>query len=227
MASEFDDTDYVDADIQAARKLPQLAALGGGAPGRPPTREELDMRVGETQQRLMELKRAQEGLERERAALEEARRRRTEFQTGREEMLQGLTRGVGLLEEAEFNARREAEQMARTLGELREALAKVQALHDETWTQDNYNVELTRALTIIDNARMEWNAARLKWPILSATPESADAPAPAEARPVASLETMGFLGLARLGLALTWPIALVGLAGLGVLLAAFLSGGHK
>src|SRR6266700_5862943 len=185
MASEFDESDFVDGDIQAARKSPFAAPQPGGA-GRPPSREELDSPVTETQQRLMELKRAQEELERERATLEEARRRRTEFQTGREEILQGLTRGVGFLEEAEFNARRDAEQMAKTLGELRAALTKVQSIHEETWTQENYNVELNRALTVIDNARMEWNAARLKWSLLSgprepetaATPADKPAPAP-------------------------------------------------
>src|SRR6266404_267580 len=169
MASEFDETDFVDSDFQTARKSP-LGGASSGPAGRPPTREELDSRVSETQQRLMELKRAQEELERERAALEEARRRRTELQTGREEMLQGLTRSVGFLEEAEFNARRDAEQMAKTLGELRAALTKVQSIHEETWTQENYNVELTRALTIIDNSRMEWNAARLKWPLVNGPP---------------------------------------------------------
>src|SRR6266699_6773654 len=153
MASEFDESDFVDGDFQAAKKSPFAAPQSGGA-GRPPTREELDSRVTATQQRLMELNRAQEELERERATLEEARRRRTEFQTGREEMLQSLTRGVGFLEESEFNARRDAEQMSRSLNELREALTKVQGIHEETWTQENCNVEVTRALTIIDNGRM-------------------------------------------------------------------------
>src|SRR5213080_2386678 len=138
MASEFDETDFVDGDFQSARKSPLAASTTGGA-GRPPTREELDSRVTETQQRLMELKRAQEELERERAALEEARRRRTEFQTGREEMLQSLTRGVGLLEEAEFTARRDAEQMARALGDLREAQGKIQGINEQTWSKDNWN----------------------------------------------------------------------------------------
>src|SRR6266496_6492821 len=182
MASEFDESDFVDGDFQAAKKSPFAAPLPGSA-SRPPTREELDSRVSETQQRLMELKRAQEELERERAALEEARRRRTEFQTGREEMLEGLTRSVGFLEEAEFNARRDAEQMAKTLGELRAALTKVQSIHEEIWTQENYNVEVTRALTIIDNGRMEWNAARLKWALLNgpAAPEENPTPAPTTA----------------------------------------------
>jgi hypothetical protein len=215
MASEFDESDFVDSDFQAAKKSPFAAA---GGPNRPPTREELDSRVADTQQRLMELKRAQEELERERSALEEARRRRTEFQTGREEMQQHLTRGVGLLEEAEFNARRDAEQMARTLAELREAVVKVQSIHDETWTQENYNVELTRALAVIDNARMEWNAARLKWSLLSG-PQSSDNQSPVtdKSTPV-SLESLGFRQLCKLGLAITWPLALVALATLAFLI---------
>ena len=224
MASGFDETDFVDGDFHAAQKSSFAAAATGGA-GRPPTREELDSRVTETQQRLMELKRAQEELERERTALEEARRRRSEFQTGREEMLQSLTRGVGLLEEAEFSARRDAEQMARTLGELREALTKVQSVHEETWTQENYSVELTRALTVIDNARMEWNAARLKWPLLSGPQTTEDAPPPAEKSAGHSLESLGFFQLCKLGLAFTWPLVLVALAALGVLI--FILIGHK
>lgn len=222
MASEFDESDFVDSDFQAARKSP-FAAPAAGATGRPPTREELDSRVGETQQRLMELKRAQEELERERATLEEARRRRSEFQSGREEMLQGLTRGVGLLEEAEFGARRDAEQMARTLGGLREALLKVQGIHEETWTQDNYNVELTRALTVIDNARMEWNAARLKWPLLNGPQPADNGPAPAEKPAPLPFESAGFLQLCKLGLALTWPLALVAVAAVGLLVFVLLS----
>src|SRR5438128_9964092 len=130
MPSQFDETDFVDGDFQAVQKSP-FATSSSAAAGRPPTREELDSRVTETQQRLAELKRAQEELERERAALEEARRRRIEFQNGHEEMLQHLTRGVGILEEAEFNARREAEQMKQTIADMRAALDKVQAMDEK------------------------------------------------------------------------------------------------
>jgi len=218
MPADYDGTDFVDSDFQSTKK-PDLTGAHGVSVGRPPTREEIETKVGETQQRLLSLKRMQEELERERAALEEARRRRSEYQTGREEMLQSLTRGVGLLEEAEFNSRRDAEQLARTLTELREALVKVQSVHDETWTQDNYSVELTRALTIIDNARMEWNAARLKWPLLNGQIASETESAPAVKSPAASFESMNFAGLCRLGLALTWPLVVVTLGALGVLIA--------
>jgi hypothetical protein len=159
----------------------------------------------------------QEELEKERTVLEEARRRRSEYHNGREEMLQHLTRGIGLLEESEFNARRDAEQMSRTLGDLREHLVKVQTLNDQTWTQENYSVELTRALTTLENARMEWNAAQLKWSILTGA-ASGPTPKPDAAPGAKALAELDFGALCRLGLALNWPIALMALAGL-VLLA--------
>lgn len=220
MASEFDPSDFVDSDFQAAQKAraARVSTLPSPAnPGtRPPTREELDAKVSETQQRLTDLKRAQEALERERATLEEARRRQNEFQTGREEMLQHLTRGSELLGEAEFAARREAEQMSRTLAGFREALDKVQSIHSETWTTENYNVELTRALTIIENARMEWNSARLKWPLLTTAKANTDQNGTTRPDQPASglFEGRSFLELCKVGLALSWPVALV------VLLAA-------
>jgi hypothetical protein len=213
VASDFDESDFVDTEFQASRKSP-FSASGAAPAGRPPSREELENKVGETQHRIQELKRLQENLERERASLEEARRRRTEFHVGRDEMVQHLTRGIGLLEEAEFAARRDAEQMAKTLGELRDSLVKVQSLNDQVWTQENYNAELTRALTTIENSRLEWNAALLKWSVLNARPSDkpADGVTNDERPDAASLASLSMMQLTRMGLALTWPLVVVGLA---------------
>lgn len=224
MASDFDPTDFVDRDFQAQKSTysgTSPLASGGGAQ-RAPSREEVDSKVMEAQQRLAELKRVQEELERERASLEETRRRRAEFQTGRQEMIQNLTRGIGLLEDAEFNARRDAEQMAKTLEDFRSALSKIEAVHEETWTKDNFTVELTRALTAIENARMEWNAARLKFDVLSGQNQSGrEAPAGEKIRTEPRLVDESFLGLCKIGLALTWPVTtavLIALAALFVIL---------
>lgn len=208
MSSDFDPTDFVDTDFRAHKTpAPAATVTGSGGFQRAPTREEVDARVSEAQQKLAELKRAQEELERERASLEETRRRQMEFQTGREELIQSLTRGLGLLEEAEFAARRDSEQMARTLAGLRESLGKLDLIRQETWTQDNFAVELTRALTTIENARMEWNSARLKFPVLSGSAPATE-PAPAETPRPAALPELGFFGWCKIGLALTWPVAL-------------------
>ena len=213
MAAEYDATEFIDTDFQA-HKSPAATD-----PLRAPTREEVDRKVVEAQQKLAELKRAQEDLERERASLEELRRRQTEFQTGRQEMIHHLTRGLGLLEEAEFNARREAEQMVKTVTDFRDALDKIQAIHDETWTKENFSIELTRGLTTVENARMEWNSARLKLPVLAGEAaqkaEAETAPAPA----VSPFAGMSFGELCRFGLAMTWPLVLVALGALAVLVA--------
>ena len=210
MAGEYDSTEFIDTDF-TAQKSPFAA----------PTREDVDRRVVDAQQKLVALKRAQEELERERAGLEELRRRQGEFQTGRQEIVQQLTRGLGLLEEAEFVARRDAEQMVKTVGDFRAALMKVQAIHDEAWTKENFQIELTRALTTIENARMEWNSARLKLPVLAGENKPAAAisqnATPISAAP--SLADLSFGQLCKIGLAMTWPLLLVALGALGIFIA--------
>jgi hypothetical protein len=221
MASQFDDSDFIDRDYQGSQAgysgTSGNAVTTAGVVNRPPTREELETRAGEAQHKLAELKRAQEELERERATLEEARRRRLEFQTGREEMLQNLTRGVTLLEQAEFTARRDAEQLGKTLGGLRESLGQIQNIHDEAWNQDNWGVELTKGLAAVENARMEWNGARLKWTLLDGPPHGA--PQKNGVTPFQGpWQSASFWQLCKLGVALTWPVAIVGLIGLTLLL---------
>ena len=215
MSSHHDASDFVDSDFQSSQQATynpphsDMIAVPVAPLNRPPTREEIESMVSEKQIKLAELKRAQEELERERAGLEELRRKQAEFQTGREEMLQQLTRGIGLLEESELVARRDAEQMARTLAEFREAVAKVQGINEQSWSQEAFSVELTRALTTIENARMEWNSARLKFTILSGQPAAEPESAAAKAGG-SLLGTTDMMQLARIGLALTWPLVLLG-----------------
>jgi predicted nuclease with TOPRIM domain len=218
MGSHIDATEFVDDDFRAAQAAQRGAGMSEADAKRAPSREEVESKVGQMQEKLAELKRAQQELERERAGLEETRRRQTELTNGREEMLHHLTRGIGLLEEAEFAARRDAEQMTKSLDELREALGKIQTIHEESWTKDDLNVELTRALTIVENARMEWNGARLKFPVLSGTAaESALQQTGDQSLPKA-LQQQSWAQLCKLGLALTWPLALGCLAIVLVLL---------
>ena len=212
MAGEYDSTEFIDSDFTAQKSAA-------------PTRDDVDRRVVEAQQKLAELKRAQEELERQRAGLEEVRRRQTEFHTGRDEIIQNLTRGLGLLEEAEFTARRDAEQMVKTLDDFRAALAKVQAINDATWTKENFQIELTRALTTIENARMEWNSARLKISALAGETKNAAAALngnPSAAASATSMMDLSFGQLCKIGLAFTWPLLLVAIGALGVFLAILL-----
>jgi len=220
---DHDATEFIDGDFQSHKSPFSARASAAPLASRAPTREETDANVAEAQRKLAELRRAQEELERERAALEETRRRQIEFQAGRQEMIQNLTRGLGLLEEAEFAARRDAEQMAQVLVGLREAVTKIQSIHEESWTKDSFSVELTRALTILENARMEWNAARLKLPALSgaaAQPNSTGTGTPMPA--LSPFAGASFGELCRVGLALTWPLAAVALVAGAVIVVVLL-----
>lgn len=235
MSAPLDDSEFIDRDFLASQSAPAaagavplaatLAAASHLPSGRPPNREELEARLTDKHQQLAELKRRQEAIERERVALEESRRRQAEFETGRPEIAQQLVRGVELLEQAEFKARREAEQMGKTLAGLREALTNVQGIRQETWTPETWQTELTRALTTLENARLEWSAARLKWPVLNG--ESLDASGTHGAKEGGAgaahlLASRSLPEWFKLGLALTWPLALVALLALVMLTAVLL-----
>ena len=219
MSARQDTGDFIDSDFLATQPS-AFAGPPGSAPAsnRPPTREEIEALVSEKQIKLAELKRAQEELERERAGLEALRRRQAEFQTGRAEIIQHLTRGIGLLEEAEMNARRDAEEMSRALAGFRDAVGKVQSINEQAWTAEDHSVELTRANTAVENARMEWNAARIKFQLLTASTQTPTDPSAASNRQVFPPES-DWWQMCKFGLALNWPLVLLGV---GIFLALLL-----
>lgn len=206
----IDNTDFVDTD----------SSLRKGAPpsGPAPTREELDSRLTGAQQQLAKLRESHEQIEREIAAIEERRRRRAEFAQGLEEMRHELTRAVAILEKSEIDARRTAEQVARSLEGIREASTSLEPLNEEAWVAETWEQELSRGLATVDNARMELNAARLKWPQLEGKTPMEESRADS---PVATIAQLPLSKLCRIGFALTWPLAAVALlavaAGIAVL----------
>jgi chromosome segregation ATPase len=219
MASNYDATEFIDGDFETHKTAQSVASPGAKSSQR--ASDEAEAELTKLLQQREEMKREQEELHRKIAAREETRRRQIECRAGRQEMVQNLIRGVGLLEEAEFNARRDAEQMAKALVELRYALSKVEVIQEETWAADKLDAELTRALTAIENARLEWNSARLKFPLLSGEPAPGTSSQPAQP-PVRPWTELGFGQLCRLGLALTWPLAIVAILGAAALLALVL-----
>lgn len=226
MGTQFDESDFIDREYQESRNQLQSAppATIPAEESTPiPNQEQLSAKVTETQKKLAELRQAQEQLERERTQLEESRRRQNEFFTGREEMIHHLTRGLERLGDAEQNARRQAEQLANSLADLQKALTKLTQINETEWNQENYRVELSKALAIIENARMEWNSANQKWPDLLRHVESEEESIRLESdadNPLAHLplNRQNLRYLCKLGLALTWPLALVALLSLLALL---------
>ena len=207
----FDGPDLLEEDFAATAKGATLVNED---------HEELDDQVSTLQTQLANLNHARDKLEREKATVEESRRRFSEFQTGREEMLHELTRSLGLLEEAQLDAQRDAEQMTRSMDDLRDALTKVDSLVEVDTHNEDWKVLLTRNLTTIENARMELNSARLKWTLLSGIrdDESQGFTAPVQPGQTGLPLPKSFAQLCLWGLALTWPMLLIGAAITAVLL---------
>ncbi|MBT5322549.1 MAG: hypothetical protein HOL43_09300 [Verrucomicrobiales bacterium] len=207
----FDGPDLLEEDFPATAKGATLVNED---------HEELDDQVSTLQTQLANLNHARDKLEREKATVEESRRRFSEFQTGREEMLHELTRSLGLLEEAQLDAQRDAEQMTRSMDDLRDALTKVDSLVEVDTHNEDWKVLLTRNLTTIENARMELNSARLKWTLLSGIrdDESQGFTAPVQPGQTGLPLPKSFTQLCLWGLALTWPVLLIGAAITAVLL---------
>ncbi len=214
----YEDTEFVDRGFPPA-PVPANAPRSS-PPGvhRAPTREDLDAQVTVNQHQMAKLLETQQQLERARAELELMRRRRTEFQLGRTEVRDAVVRGVSLLEKAEFASRRDAEQMAKSLVGLRESLNQLEDIHEENWTEETWGVELSRALNTIENARLEWNSARIKWPVLDGKHPIPGEPPP----PPPTMKDLGFGALCRIGFAFTWPLLVLGSGLLAVLVLVYL-----
>ena len=221
MAAEYDATEFVDTDFQA-----QKSPYG---PRPPPTRCARRRARRWTARSSRRSRSSPNSNARRRVwnasapALEELRRRQNEFQTGRQEMVHNLTRGLGLLEEAEFNARRDAEQMVKTVADFRDALDKIQAVHDEIVDQGKFQ---HRTHPRADHHRkrahgMELRAAEISRRCAGEDTEQARNRNRAGARRV-TFAGMSFGELCKIGLAMTWPLVLVALAALGVFVAILL-----
>lgn len=213
------DTEFHDDDLPKTASFPGSVKGSGGAvtamgAGAAPSVEDLTAEVTDKAQQLVALRERQAQIERAKAELEELRRRRAEFDAGRGEMRDRLIRSVALLEQAELAARREAEQLLKSLGGLRAAAAAVQKLSDQAWSAETWHRDLSRDLAVLENARNELNSATLSWPVLDGATQG---PGGAAGPTRTHFETMSFVQLARLGLAFTWPLLVLGLLGFGTL----------
>lgn len=197
-------TEFVDPDYSPEGHRAEKAA---------PTRQQLNDQLTAKQQELTRLTQTHEEIERQIQALEERRRRRADFSHGLDEMRQNLARAIGLLEKAELAAKRESERLGQSLTGLRAAEASLEPLDETAWTASNWEVELNRGLTVVETARLEYHAACQKFAVLDGSGGTPGGAVEVDA-PFSRWPTMALL---RLGFALTWPLAVAAILGVGLL----------
>lgn len=129
--------------------------------------EDLTVELEEQQQRLLTLKRQQEEVERRKQELEEINKRRSELTLGQKSMRDKLTRAITVLERAEYQARKEIEQIEMTRETFVEHLKEIETITPQAWSPEEIDDELTRSLSKIDNARAAYTQSRAKLDALS------------------------------------------------------------
>jgi hypothetical protein len=141
----------------------------------PPHREEVDSKLDQAREHLLALRRQQEELERQKNGLEELRRKQEEYSRGRAETTDKLTRGLIALERQEADSRRLAELCAASILAFRDCSDRIQQIHDDEWNSGNVREELSKALGVIEGARLEYNRAYAKLDCLNPTANQPDA----------------------------------------------------
>ena len=170
-------TDFFDDDLGRARKFKLNAELGTASdtssgdeiPVRSLSdlsltrmakhKQEIEENVMQASQELERLRKRQEELEREKRELEELHRKQDEYQRGKSELMEKLGQSLVTMEKDEIQAQRMVEMLATTRKRFKEMLSELQGLAEESWPEERFGEELSKALTLIENFRMEFNKA--------------------------------------------------------------------
>lgn len=171
-------TDFFDEDLGKARRVKfegsPLSSVGDTSPGDEiPVRslsdlsltrmakhkQEIEENVLQASQELERLRKRQEELEREKRELEEVRRKQEEYQRGKRDLIEKLGQSLVTMEKDEVQAQRMAELLSATRKRFKEMLSELQGISEEAWAEEQFGEELSKALTLVENLRMEFNKA--------------------------------------------------------------------
>jgi chromosome segregation ATPase len=174
----------------------------------PKDADRLDDEVQRAQEQLLSLKRQQEQIERQKRELEELSRKQTELDAGRADLMEKLTRGIVVIDRETQETQRRYEQLVNTRESFQKHLAVLDVINPKAWDKSALPRELSKALTELDEARVEYERGRSRI--------NAEAPAdPVDAGQDIGAEFdaagQGFAYWFKAGLAFTLPLTLAAL----------------
>src|SRR6202035_288743 len=130
-----------------------------------------------------QLKRQQEQIEKQKRELEELSRRQEELDRGRAEMTDKLTRSLVVLERETYDAQKRLEQLRATRESFGQHLELIEGIDPKSWNPADLHKELSRALSTVEGARVEFGQQRSR---LQATDDTEGGAALPEIEPVFS-----------------------------------------
>src|SRR5947209_5185237 len=169
--------------------------------------EHLDSQVQKAQEQLLQLKRQQEQIEKQKRELEELSRRQDELENGRTEMSDKLTRALVVLEREAYSEQSRLEQIRTARESFSQHLELIEAIDPRTWNPADLHKELSRALSTVEGARMEFAQQRSR---LQPSNESSEGEPLAEIEPVFSTGGRSLLEWIKIGFAFSIPFVVFG-----------------
>jgi len=192
------------------RPIEQMLELSEEEPLSP---EHLDNQVQKAQEQLIQLKRQQDQIEKQKRELEELSRKQEELERGRAEMSDKLTRSLVVLEREAYDAQKRLEQLRAMRESFGQHLELIEAIDPKSWNPADLHKELSRALSTVEGARVEFGQQRSR---LQASGERNDEETLAEVEPVFSGGGRSLLEWMKIGFAFCLPVIIFGFVALFV-----------
>ncbi|QSR83905.1 hypothetical protein [Methylacidimicrobium sp. B4] len=152
-----------------SKKAGEAASLPGeGEGGSRFSVDDLNIKVQQAHEVLLDLERRREEIERQKRQLEELRKKQRDFELGHRAVTEELTRSIALLEQQQEEGERELEDVRSMRKTLAGQLSALEALEPASWEPANLAEELAKALALIDQSRAALRQAqgridRLSW----------------------------------------------------------------
>jgi hypothetical protein len=181
--------------------------------GDPLSTEHIDEKVQLAEAQEQHLKRQLEQVERQKRELEELGRRQEQFNAGKSEFVDKLTRALVVLEREAFDANKRVELLETIRLSFAQQLETLEAINPKSWEGLDINKELTRALAAVDDARAEYSKAFPKISAAAAVASDSHMGQQADHYQHDDQGSSGsdFMTWLKMGLAFSIPLILLGL----------------
>lgn len=173
-------------------------------------RSDLNHQVVDAVHEIEELKQRQNALEREKRELEELGRKQDEYTAAKSEMIEKLSGSIMILEKEEMQAARMLELFGVLRGRFKETLLELRAINEGGWSEDAYQMELNKAIVIVEDARniFQKGIAKMEAAGWSKGVSPAGVVNPSEV--ALKLQSRGFMYWFKAGLAVSLPLIVFG-----------------
>ena len=185
--------------------------------------EDLGEEVQKTNTELEKLKRQLEDIEKQKLRLEELKRRQDELETGRNDMIDKLTRSLVTVQRVTDEAHKRLEQLNTIHNSFTQHLRDIENINPKLWGASELPKELSKALSAVEDARADYSKAQAKITVDAPAEASSAGSASAYDQDYAYVDDRGFSYWLKNGVAFTLPLWLLGLLALLVWIGSLLS----